>query len=429
MKICIIGAGVVGSNLARRLSMEGYEISIIDRDKNKVEDLQNKFDISAYSCDAFDIKCIRECEDYDFFVIVTNKDEVNLSIALMLKAVFSKEKVLVRVDREMLSKREIEDFLNIEIINTFNEIYKNIEMFINYPFMTYFNEFEEGDFVLFGYKVGDDKLKNIHISELKTIREIIPFTIVAIERDNKILIPSGKRVLLEGDIIYILLHRKHLNSFIKEFRIKNKPVESIFFLGISSLGENLIRKFIEKDNLYITVIEPDLNKCEKLAEEYPDITIIHGNFTDKEVLEKENVANADLIISASYKEDSILACILLKKLGAKKVLALIEQPEYEEIAHSLGIDIPLVSRKLVARKVYRKIKHRGFLDVFELMENIHIYEISVDKNMSGKTVSEISKGNFVILGLKRDNELKIVTGNTILQEGDILIILEGEESE
>jgi len=430
MKICIVGAGVVGSYLAKKLSLEGYDVAIIDKDRDKIEEIQNTTDVAAFTCDAFEEECIREFSDYDFFIVVTNKDEINLSVALMLKAVFKKERILVRVDKDILSKKEIESFLGVEIVNTFSEIYRNIENIVKYPFMSYINELNQGKFVLFGYKIKkEDRLKNTKISDFKEIREKVPFTIVLIERDGKDIIPTGDRVLLEGDIIYILLEKKYIDTFIKEFGISFKPVENVYFLGVSQLGFGIIKKLSQLKNVKIKVIEPDINYCEKIAEEVPDALVIHGKYTDEELLKKENLNEADLVISASYKERGILACILAKKLGAKKVLALIEQPEYEEIAHSLDIDIPIVSRKLVARKVYRRIRHKGFVDTFELKEDIHIYEIVVDRKIEGKTIAEISTGDFIVLGIKRDDEMYIASGNTVLMEGDVLIVLSKGENE
>ncbi len=432
MRICIIGAGVVGAYLAKQLSAEGYQVSVVDKNKSKIEELENSIDIIAYSCNALEEDCLSLFKDYDLYVVATDKDEVNLSIALFLRTVFGKDKIIVRQEKELSEnfQKSIENFLNIEIIDALNEIHKNIELVIKYPFISDFYEIDEENFLLIGFKVTkENPIKNKQISDLKEFREQVPFTIVLIERDENIIIPTGNRNILEDDYIYVLLEKRNLDNFIEVFNIPNKPAKSIYFLGASNIGFGLIKRLSRIKELNIKVFEPDIEICEEIAEKFPNVMVINGKFTDEELLKREGIENADIIISASYKEESILACILAKKLGAKKVLALIEQPEYEEIAHSLDIDIPIVSRKLIARKVYRKIKHKGFIDLFQLKENIHIYEIYVDEKLAEKTVKDISTGNFIILGIKRDNEMYIAQGNTILKEGDILIVLEKEENE
>ena len=432
MKICIIGAGVVGTYLAKQLSEEGYQVAVVDRNKSKIEELENSIDVIAHSCNALEEECLSLFKDYDLYIVVTDKDEVNLAIALFLRTVFGKNKIIIRQEKELSEnfQKSIEGFLNVEIIDALNEIYKNIELIIKYPFISDFYEIDEGNFILIGFKINkENPLKNKQISDLKEYREKIPFTIVLIERDENIIIPTGSRNILEDDFVYILLEKKNLDSFIDMFNIPNKPVKNVYFLGVSDIGFGLVKGLSNIKGLNIKVFEPDIEKCEEIAEKFTNVMVINGKFTDEELLRKENIESADIVISASYKEESILACILAKKLGAKKVLALIEQPEYEEIAHSLDIDIPIVSRKLIARKVYRKIKHRGFIDLFQLKENIRIYEIYVDEKLAEKTVKDISTGNFIILGIKRDNEMYIAQGNTILKEGDVLIVLEKEEDE
>ncbi|WP_456392095.1 NAD-binding protein [Persephonella sp.] len=430
MRICIIGAGVVGSYLAKKLSQEGYDIAVIDRDSKKIEDLQITADIAAYHCDAFQQQCIEQVRDYDLYIVATNKDETNLSVALMLKAVFGKERIIVRADKDILSKKEIEDFLGIEIANTFREIYRNIEIILEYPFISYFNELEGGKFIVFSYKTArPDRFTNSKISDLKDIRDKLPFTIVLIERDGKLTVPSGEKVILEGDVLYILLETENLEKFAELAGIKYSPVRELVFLGISPVGLEILGRIYREKNLKIKLIEENIQLCEEVASSYPDVMVINGKITDKEILRSEDTGGADLVISASYREDNILACILAKKLGAKKVLAIIEKPEYEEIAYSLGIDIPIVARKLIARKVYRRIKHRGFIDIFDLKENMRIYEIDVDRSLADKKISQISRADTVILGVVRDGHMEIVSGNYTLKAGDILIVLEKEDGE
>ncbi|MDQ7056243.1 MAG: NAD-binding protein [Persephonella sp.] len=429
MKICIIGAGVVGSYLAKKLSQEGYDVAIIDKDRKKIEEIQTHIDVAAFNCDAFDEECIGQLSEYDLFIVATNKDEINLSVALMLKAIYGKDKVIVRVDKDILSKKEIEKFLAVEIVNTFNEIFRNIQAFIRYPFISSINELEAGKFVIFSYTVKrPDLLSNTKISDLKEIRDRVPFTVVLIERNGKPYIPSGNKVILEGDTVYILAEKDRLEKLIKALNIQIKPVKSVTFLGMSKVGMSILKK-IYGSGLNIKVIEEDIQLCESIATQFPEVMVLNGKITDKHLLESEQVGGSDIIISSSYREDNILSCILVKKLGAKKVIAIIENPEYEEIAQSLGIDIPIVSRKMIARKVYKRIKHRGFIDIFELKENIKIYELHVGNEMEGKKVSEISTGRFVILGVVREDKMKMVSGEFLLKGGDKLIILEIEEAE
>ena len=427
MRICIIGAGVVGSYLAKNLSKEGYEVAVIDRSRERINEISKTIDIVAYNCDAFNDECIFSVKDYDLFIIATNSDKTNIAITLILRAVLGKKKILVRVNDDTLSRKEIENFLGIEIFNAYSEVLKVIENIIEYPFISSLYELEEGNLIVFTYKVNrDDRLNNKKLMDFKEIREVLPFTIALLNRDGKEIIPQGNTTLREGDTVYILIERENLEKFAKEFNLPNKKVEKIYILGYSKLVLKILEKLSEYDKLKIKFFDGDLNNCEKVAELFPNILVLNSKLTDEEFLKSEGIGNADLVISSGLNEEGILASILAKQLGAKKILALLEQPELEKIVYSLGIDVPIVSRKLLARKVYKKIKHRGFLDTFELSEDINIFEIPVDKKMAGKKIAEIGKKNLIVLSIERNGKLFIAYGNTILKEGDILIILQKE---
>jgi len=427
LRICIIGAGVVGSYLAKNLSKEGYEVAVIDRSRERINEISKTIDIVAYNCDAFNDECIFSVKDYDLFIIATNSDKTNIAITLILRAVLGKKKILVRVNDDTLSRKEIENFLGIEIFNAYSEVLKVIENIIEYPFISSLYELEEGNLIVFTYKVNrDDRLNNKKLMDFKEIREVLPFTIALLNRDGKEIIPQGNTTLREGDTVYILIERENLEKFAKEFNLPNKKVEKIYILGYSKLVLKILEKLSEYDKLKIKFFDGDLDNCEKVAELFPNILVLNSKLTDEEFLKSEGIGNADLVISSGLKEEGILASILAKQLGAKKILALLEQPELEKIVYSLGIDVPIVSRKLLARKVYKKIKHRGFLDTFELSEDINIFEIPVDKKMAGKKIAEIGKKNLIVLSIERNGKLFIAHGNTILKEGDILIILQKE---
>jgi trk system potassium uptake protein TrkA len=431
MKICIIGAGVVGSNIAKTLSSEGYHVVVVDKDREKVEELQNFLDVSAFVCDALDDRCLDNFSDFDFFIIATDKDEVNISISVFVKSIFSsKKKVLIRINRNLFYIKEIQKFLNIDIVNTFEEVYNNIKWIIEYPFLSSINELEDGKFILIGFKVSEDNfLKNKKLSDLKPLRDKIPFTIALIERNGKDIFPSGDRVILEGDYLYLLLEKENLDSFISMLQIKNPQVKSIVFLGISDFLFEILRKLLTEKNLKIKVIEKSMEKCERIAEEFPEVLVIHGKTTDEELLEREGISEADIVLSMTYSEEGILACILSKTLGAKKIVALVDKPEYEEISNLLGIDMTIVPRKLVARKVYQKIGHKGFIDIFELKKDVHVFEKKVGKDLDGKHISDKFKKNILVLAVKRDNSLYIASGKTVLKEGDYLILMEARENE
>ena len=423
MKICIIGAGIVGKYLAENLSKEGYEIAVVDKDKEKLIPLVEKYDLLAIHCDILNENCINKIKDFNLFIVATNRDEINISVASLIRATLKTPKIIVRTKKTSLYNSQLASFLNIEIFDKYEEVIKTIDNIIKYPFISSIYEFEDGKLVLFTYKVQkSDILNGKKLIDLKDIRNKLKFTIALIERKEDKIIPSGSTEIKEGDNLYILIEWENLSRWVDSLKGKRETIHSIYILGYSRLTVYLIKHL--NNNFKIKVFEPDFKKCEELAIEFPNILVLNTSLTDKETLIEEEIGKADLVISPTHREDSILASILSKQLGAKKIIAVIENPEYERIVSALGIDVPIVSRKLIGKKVYKAIKHRKILDSFDLGGEISLKEIIVDKKLNDKKVYQISKKDFVILSLERDGKLFLVNGNTVLKKGDILVVLE-----
>jgi len=423
LKICIIGAGVVGSYLAENLSKEGYEIAVVDKNRDRIINLMENFDILGLECDVLKDECIHNLKNFDLFIVATEKDEVNISIALLIKAILKSPKIIIRTRDFIYFNAELSKFLGVEIFNSYREVLATINNIIKYPSVSSIYELEDGELILFTYKIKrEDFINGKKLIELKNFREKLKFTVALVERNKKKIIPSGSTTLLEGDYIYILLEKKYLKDWLSQVSNDKGIIKKIYILGYSPLAVYII------DNLYnnfnIKIFEPDLKKCEELAERFPKILVLNTSLTDRESLIMEGIGDADLVISPSHREDGILASILSKQLGAKKVIAVVENPEYEDIVSTLGIDVPIVSRKLIAKRVYKAIRSKGILDSFDLGDEIHLKEIYVDDKFNGKKVYQISRDNFIILSLERDKKLMLVDGNTELKEGDILLVLE-----
>ena len=171
---------------------------------------------------------------------------------------------------------------------------------------------------------------------------------------------------------------------------------------------------------------PEKAVCESLSGKFPAVNVFHGEFTDVELLKGEGIGSSDLTISLSDDEETnILAGVLAKKLGTGKVCSLIIHPEYENIVESIGIDVPLIPRKLLASKVYRQLSRKGFLEIFELSDSLDVIEMTVPKEFSGKTVSELRDSICgLIVAVKRGNETKLAKGDTILGPDDTVICIE-----
>ncbi len=426
MRICVIGAGVVGSYLASRFAKDGYEVAVIDSDRLKVESLTSRLDILGIECNALELKCLEQVKEFEIFIVVTDREEINLAIAAILRGLLKKDKVLIRVNSNVLAAPPIRELLGIEAVNTTAEIISNITDIINFPFALSVARFEKGKLFLIKYQVKtDDIFSGRRLSEFKALREKIPFTVAAVEREGKVIIPKGKTILYPNDKIYIAVRERDVKGLFEELFIELKPISNVFILGYSNLVVELLKRIRDIEGLKIKFVDPDISNCEEIAGQFPDVSVLHSEVTNVKLLKSEGIEDADVAIAITEdEENNILFGILSKRLGAKKAVALVAHPEYESIIESIGIDSPVVPRKLIASKVYRNLSHRGLVEMFELQENVEVFEKELGKEFEGRLLSDIpTKECPLVLGIKRENEVEIAIGNTVLREGDVIICI------
>lgn len=426
MKVCIVGAGVVGSYLTRKLSREGYEIAVVDVDSSKLEHLSYSYDILAVNCNALEINCLKKVSNFDLFVIVTESEEKNLTIATLLKALLKKEKVIVRVQNKALSSPPVKEFLGLETVNILVETVSTVISQVKYPFAQEVIRIENEGLLIIKYRVTvEDPFAGKQVKELYPVREIVDFTIVAVEREDRVIIPKGEAFIYPGDVIYVAVKEKDVQLLVEAFEIKYRPVTSVVVLGFSRFTEELLARLSDFKDLKVKFVDSVKDNCEKVAGEFPGIEVFHGELTDVELLKSEGIEKTDLVVALSEDEElNVLTGILSKKLGAGKASALITHPEYEKIVPSVGIDVPLVPRKLLASKVYRQLSRRKYLEIVELSEEIDVVETEVPESRAGKKIKEV--GNELcglVVAIKRKDGVEIAKGETRLEKGDKLICI------
>jgi len=419
LKVCIIGAGVVGSFLAKKLSREGYEIAVVDVDPSKLEQLSLTADVLTINCNALEVNCLKKLDDFELFVVVTESDEKNVAITTLLKSLFKKEKIIFRVTNKALSSPPVKEFLKAEPVNILSETVQKVLLSVKYPFAKEAIRLEGENLIILKIEVSvESPIAGKQIAELSPLRRELPFTIVAVEREGRVIIPKGEDFIFQGDVIYVAVKEEKAQELAKVLKIPYQPVKLIFVVGYSPFTEDLIGKLSELKDLKVKFISRNKRKCEEISGKYPEVDVFFGEPTDAELLKQEGIDRADLVVSITEDEEAnILSAILSKRLGAKRACALITHPEYEEIVESIGIDIPIAPRKVLAAKVYRQLSRRKFLEIVELSDNLDVVEIDVEKESLVKD-SDVCG---LIVAVKRDGETEIATGSTLLKPKDKLI--------
>jgi len=419
LKVCIVGAGVVGSFLAKRLSREGYEIAVVDVDSSKLEQLSLSSDVLTVNCNALDVSCLKRVSDFELFIVVTESDEKNVAVTTLLRSLFKKEKVIFRVSNKALSSPPVKELLGAEPVNILSETVQKVMLAVKYPFAKEAIRLEGENLIIFKLEVTvESPLAGKELVELAPFRRELPFTVVAIEREGKVIIPKGEDFIYPKDKLYLAVKEEDALRLPELLKIPCQPTKLVFIIGFSQFTYELLTKLSELKGIKVKLFSESREEMEELSALFNRVDFFLGEPTDAELLREEGVDRADLVVALTEDEEvNILSSVLAKKMGAKRACALITHPAYEEIVESIGIDIPVAPRKVLASKVYRQLSKRKFLELLELSEKLDVVETLVEEET---TVSESSRCGLII-AVKRNGETEIATGSTILKPGDKLI--------
>jgi len=431
MRVIIVGAGEVGYQIAKFLTYEGVDVVIIDRDGSKLRKISEELDIATIEAEGSDPSAFKEAgaDKADLLLAVTNSDETNMIACLIGKAMFNIKRKIARIrnpdyyfNKELLGKAnlDIDPAINPEL-----EAAEAVSKLIENPFASEIVEFEQGKIKVIGFKIPQDSF--IKRKKLKSLRAFLnrDFIIGAIERDENVLIPTGEDFIHEGDIVYMPVPKEQVQEIAQSLEVLGKPAKKIMILGGGRLGYYIASKMETRAD--IKIIERDSERCKFLSKHLGRSLILHGDGADKQLLIEENISNMDMYIACSNNDElNIMASLLAKKLGVKKVISIINRTDYISLAHNLGIQSVLSPRLITSSIILRYLRRGEVLSLTAIAENkAEIIEIVVTERSSivGRTLKEgIFPRNSILGAIIRDDKIIIPSGNDVIRKGDKLII-------
>lgn len=437
MRVIIVGAGEVGYQVAKFLTYEGVDVVIIDRDGNRLRKISEELDIATIEAEGSDPSAFKEAgaDKADLLLAVTNSDETNMIACLLGKAMFNIKRKIARIrnpdyyfNKELLGKAnlDIDPAINPEL-----EAAEAVSKLIENPFASEIVEFEQGKIKVIGFKIPQDSF--IKGKKLKSLRAFLnrDFIIGAIERDENVLIPTGEDFIHEGDIVYMPIPKEQVQEVAQSLGVLWKPAKKIMILGGGRLGYYIASKMETRAD--IKIIEKDAERCKFLSKHLGKSLILHGDGADKQLLIEENISNMDIYIACSNNDElNIMASLLAKKLGVKKVISIINRTDYISLAHNLGIQSVLSPRLITASIILRYLRRGEVLSLTAIAENkAEIIEIVVTDRSSivGRTLKEgIFPRNSILGAIIRDDKIIIPSGNDIIRKRDKLIIFALKDS-
>ena len=436
MKIIIIGAGEVGYNLAGKLSKEGHDVVVVDHDPEKIRHVDETLDVKALLGKGSSPGILKEAgmEEAELVIAVTDSDEINMVACLIAGTQSKIPKRIARIrNLEYTHESRIFDEQHLDIdlcINPEMETAKTIVRLIENPGSADFAEFAEGRVELIGVKIEEDSyVTGKKLRELKEVRSLFPdlkVLIVAISREEQIIIPHGDETIFAGDILYAVVDRYSVTNVLAYLRKKEEPVRRVFIAGGTPIGFEVARQ-LQEGEVTVRLVEPDASRCQGMAETLEKVLILHGEMTDQSLLREEHIEDADFFISTSNDEDAnILASLLAKRLGAKKTITLVRHLHYLSVLPAIGIDAVVSPRLSAIGRIMHYIRKGKILSVATLKEEAAevIETVALEtSDIVNRPIRELKFPKGAIIGaVVRGEEVIIPGGDDVILPDDRVVI-------
>jgi len=431
MKFIIAGAGSVGYDVARHLIKAGKDVIIIEKNPVRAKFLENELDCIVLNREINSIQTLKDVniEEGDYFIAVTESDEVNL-ISCSVASTINNIRKIARVRNLDYSHAEDQGrpFLGADyIINPEIEAAKQLAEIIDKGAATDVLTFQGIDITVRGNIVGKDSI--FAGKKLSKIKNDINKKFVAafIKRDNDNIIPTGETLIKEGDNIYIAANNESMNDILSREGKKVFKVNKILIVGKTRVAKNLIRTLLSK-KMDITVIVRDYEEAKEISRIFPAALVLNGDVRDEKIFEEENLNNYDLIVTVTENQElNVLTSLYSKSIGIKRAVATVNKPNYISIAKKLGVDVTVSPKRSAVDailKFIRKGQIKTFYSLFDGDAEAIEFIISENCKVSGKTLKNIKMPrDSIIVAATRNEETIVPDGNYTIKNEDHVVVI------
>lgn len=436
MRVIIAGVGNVGFHLAKLLSQEGQDIVLIDMAPDKLKQASNSLDAAIIKGSSTSYAVLEEADvaNADLLIAVTSSEETNIATAIIAKHLGAKRTVARISNTEFIYQK---DKLNLkhlgidDIISPESLAAREIKRLLKEVAVTDSFEFDNGLLQLVGVNIDDKSpLKGKSMLEVAKINPDQMFMTVAILRDNETIIPYGDTTFELNDHAYFIVQPEGVEKLLFLTGKKKEGVKSVMILGGSRVGFHTARLLSQRYN--IKLVERDPQKCFELADQLPDAMIINGDGRNVELLDEENIGDVDAFIAVTGdSETNIISCLVAKKMGVKKTIAMVENMDYIHLSQSIGVDTMINKKLIAANFIFRHVRKGEILSIASIHGvDAEILEFEVQEN-SKITEQELRNLEFpksaIIGGVIRDGKGLTTPGNFKFATKDRVVVLSRTE--
>ncbi len=434
MRIIIAGAGEVGFHLAKLLSFESHDITLIDEKKERLTHADTRLDIRVMKGNATSISILRDANvaNTDLVIAVTSNETVNITISVLAKRLGAARTISRINNSEFIDNKNEINFSELgidELISTEELASNEIKMLLNQAAFNHMHEYDDGELSMLGIILSKTApFVGMSVQEAAATFPGIHFMPIAIQGKNSddIEIPRGNTVFNVGDLAYFITLKEGVDELYKLTGKTRKEVHNVMILGGSSIGKRTVKDLCNK-KLNVKIIEINRAKALELADDLPNALVVCGDGRDVELLLEENIEEMDVFIAATESpETNIMTCLVAKSKGVKKTIALVENVDYSKLSHSIGIDTIINKKLLAANSIFKYIRKGDVLEIATLNNlDAEILEFKVRENskITQKIIRELNfPRNATIGGVIRNGKGYIALGDFKIQHEDKVVV-------
>ncbi len=446
MKIIILGAGQVGSNLAASLVSESNDITMVDVDEAKLAAMQDRYDLRTVCGHASHPSILRQAgaEDADMLVAVTLNDETNMVACKLAATLFNIPAKIARIRALDYMQHEAlfaaQNMAVDYVISPEKEVSDYLRRLIDYPEALQVVDFAKGRVRLVavkahgGFLVGHElksmrdhlrlilrESKNNHLHEVDA-------RVAAIFRRDRALTPDGNTIIQDGDEVFFIAATEHIRAVMKEMRRSDHSVRRVMIAGGGNIGSRLAANL--EGDYEVKLIEYDKHHAQALAERLKSTLVLVGDATDEELLQQENIDDMDVFCALTNDdEDNIMSSLLAKRMGASKVVALINRSSYVELLQGGEIDVALSPAQATIGPLLTRIRQGDMAVVHSLRRGaaeameVVVHGDAKTSKLIGRRIEEIELPEGVSIAAIARGERVIIAHHDIqIEPEDHLII-------
>ena len=436
MKIIILGAGQVGGTLAENLANEENDITVVDTNLARLRELQDKIDIRTIQGMASFPSVLKQAgaDEADMLVAVTNSDEVNMVACQIAYTMFHTPSKIARIRQAAYLNTESlfrNDAMPVDVLISPEQVVTNyINRLLERPGALQVLDFADGRAQLVAMKAyyGGPLVGQ----ELRYIREHMPNVdtrVAAIFRRGNAIMPKGTTVIEADDEVFFIAARQDIRAVMGELQRLDDDYKRIIIAGGGNIGLRLAQAI--EDRYKVKIIEHNMDRCQFLSETLTKTMVFNGNASDKELLISENIEETDIFCALTNDDEAnVMASMLAKRLGARKVMALINNPAYVDLIQGGEIDIAISPQQATISSLLKHVRRGDIVNVHSLRRGAAeaIEAIAHGDEQSsrvvGKTVSEIvlPQGTTIAAIVRGEDEVLIAHDAIRIESGDHIIL-------